>query len=701
MDRRKLLTKTRDAGLGFLMSSQIISKASAKKAWWDTSDLQQPSEADCKYKQPPGKWQMSAEQFVSGENTTLEIRYINGDKPLPPNSYHRLSIEPLSVKSLFHCHPSEGFKIVPYKGNLSKIDFTLGDISGLGANVKISFPKGLKPKESFAIRIGNKTANGDVKAIVNPIPVKDLPAMVFSNLTGENLAKLDMSDRAKMWMAQSGEVSWFTQGWTNHIPKANIVAGPACALRVFGPTLVEANNAFNLRIAVTDKFDSRCEPVYTGSVKIESNDKIQNLPGNLTFERNDNCTKIIKGLKVKQPGTYRVKVMLDSSGKVFESNPIVVKDKVEETIYWGNIHNHNCYSECWGGTMERFYSFAKEISGFDFVSISDHMMKKPDEFGEMGRLFKWKTGRISTPIECWVDTVSTANKYNLPGEFAALVGYEWGGKTPERRGYHMNVYYGDAQVYNINKFFMPGKSEVTDLYDLLKNLDNVMFIPHKHGVYFAYEVIEETVDKEGYPLTPGIEVYSDWGDAFSPYGTYEVDSRFGGIRSRRFMSYQEAIDKGYKLCVIADSDSHTGLPGRRLPGGITRHHDHPQGITAVISKQLSRNDIIRCYKQRKTYGTTGERIYMDVQANAVGMGEHLKVNDRFAITAEIAGTDIIESVSLYDGLKLIETKKPNAKDCSIVFDCSVPDNKERPYFIIAIQKDENRAWSTPIWISPA
>jgi hypothetical protein len=701
MNRREFVNKAGIAGVGIVMTSGLTSKARAQKAWWDNSDINQKTKTDYPYKNPPGEWQMSAEKYVSGSKTTIEIRYVNGPRPLPANSYHRLSVEPLSVKSLFHCHPSEGFKVVPFKGDLPEIDFVVGSVSGLGSILKLSFPKGLRAGESFAVKIGNDDGGGSIEAIVNPIPVENLPAMVFSNLTGTDIADIDIENRAQMWATQPGEVSWFDMGWTDRIPKTTIIADKASAIRLFGPTLVKTGSIFDLRIAVTDQFDSRSEPFYQGTVETEKQNNIKGLPERSIFKAADRSSKLIKGLRISRPGIYRIKARLGSASGVFESNPIVVKDNVANNIYWGNIHNHNCYSECWGGSMDRFYSFAREISGMDFVSISDHMTSMPGKDGERGRLYKWKAGRIATPITAWEDTVKTADKHNKNGRFAALIGYEWGGKNAENRSYHMNVYCDDAKVRNMAKYFTPEKVSAAEMYELLKDNDHVLFIGHKHGVFFAYEDLKTTLDKEGYPITPGIEVYSDWGDAFSPYGTYDVDSLYGGIRSKLFMSYMEAIDKGYKLCVIADSDSHTGLPGRRFAAGLTLHHDHPQGITAVISDKLSRSDIIRGYQKRKTYGTTGERIYLDVSANGAGMGDDLKVDTDFEILAEIAGTDTVESVSLFDGMKLIETVKPGRRDCKLTFKCAKPSEKDRPYFIKVIQKDQNRAWSTPIWVSPA
>ena len=104
------------------------------------------------------------------------------------------------------------------------------------------------------------------------------------------------------------------------------------------------------------------------------------------------------------------------------------------------------------------------------------------------------------------------------------------------------------------------------------------------------------------------------------------------------------------------------------------------------------------YQKKKTYGTTGEHIFLEVKANGVGIGQTLRTDKPFKFEVEVAGTDVIESVTLFDGMKLIEKITPGKRDCKLVFDCPTPSEEERPYFVIVNQKDENRAWSTPIWI---
>jgi hypothetical protein len=65
-----------------------------------------------------------------------------------------------------------------------------------------------------------------------------------------------------------------------------------------------------------------------------------------------------------------------------------------------------------------------------------------------------------------------------------------------------------------------------------------------------------------------------------------------------------------------------------------------------------------------------------------------------------AGTDNIDSVTLYDGMRVVETKKIGGiRDVKTVFKCESPANKQRPYLIEVVQCDGNRAWTTPVWVA--
>jgi hypothetical protein len=645
----------------------------------------------------PGKWTLSPDVLVAGEEVNLQLRYENGNIPLPVGSYHRVLIEPLSIKTFFHCPPSTDLAVVKFKGSLPQVELQPKPVNGVGfREVKMIFPKGLKANESFAIQIGNKQDDGSIKGLVNPISVSNLTFEIYSNLKGDSTGEeIASKGYVNPWnKTEYKELDWQIMGWDDSFPRVDIRGNKASALRVYGPSLIPVNEQFSLKIAVVDNFDNMAVPAFSGKVVLEKVGNVKGLPKRVKFSSRDKCSKIIKNLKITKSGIYRIKAKLDSSNKWVESNPIVVRKNVDTPVYWGNIHNHGQYSECWGTDLDTFFTFARDTSGMDFVAISDHLGSKPCQGCNVSRLLRWRVGKADG-LEAWKDTIKKATEYNDPGKFVTLFGYEWSSMDTG----HNNIYVPEAKLEEMDDYFTDRYTDYGfNMRKMLKDTE-ALFIPHIHADMMPYYTVVDMENSTGKSLTPVIEVYSDWGDAYFPYGQFDQHSKFGGCRNDRTESYLWAIDKGFKLGAIGDSDAHTGLPGNRTTGSTSPSHDHPQGLTAVRTSDYTRRGIMDAYHQRNVYGTTGERIFLEVKALDAIMGDELRADDPFDIHVEIAGTDQIEAVWLYRGLELIEEKKPvNQRDVTLSFKNIVPAEDEYGYVVAAVQKDGNRLYGTPIWV---
>jgi len=650
----------------------------------------------------PGDFSIYPEKIVSGTQISLEIRYVNGDNQLLPGSYFRLLIEPLSVKSLFHCPPSEDFKVIPFDGSMPSVTIEDLGLCGIGfRGIKLAFPEGLDAGASFAVLFGNKQPGGSIIAIVNPVPVKHLTFETYCDLKIDPANDFTSSINKAPWSQRENEFDFCSMGWRDSLPFVDVLAGPPSALRIFAPSLIETGSKFDLRIAVADDFDSRSEPVFEGKIVFQDNNDLENLPGHIDVKKEDRSSIVLKDMKINKAGIYRIAAKLQGSDKYFQSNPVVVRDTVDSPIYWGNIHNHSLYSEDWGDDLDTFFSFAIEISGMDFVGISDHLyympyaneLAKTPAGDDQRRLYRWRYGEISG-LDAWKDTIIKADKYDADPDLVTLIGYEWSALDP----HHYNIYFTDTDLNNLEKYFTPHYSDYS--FTLRKKLakTDALFIPHTHAKDFPYDVFVEIDNESGKPLSPCMEVYSDWGDSFFPQGYFDEHSRFGNMRGSG-KNYLWAIENGFNLAAVADSDSHTGLPGRRVAGGLAPIHDHPQGLTAVCTNDFTRTGIMNAYHKRKTYGTTGERIFLDVTAGDVSMGGKLVTDDKVDIEVTVAGTDAIEKILLFKGTKLIsETSMAPLREGTCEFKGITPTFDEQGYVVAVIQKDENRAYGSPIWL---
>ncbi len=627
--------------------------------------------------EPLGKWEISPDRLVSGTPTRIELRYANGSTQLPPNSYFLFDLEPMSVKALAHTPASTDFQIVSWHGPLPRVEIEKGTLEGVGyfSRMKLKFPDGLEPGASFAMLIGNRTPEGDVMGLVTPIPVHGL-CFNMTAVLGDGGKKID----------------WYKSGWHSSLPRCDIEGGAASALRITAPTLVKTGSKFDLRIAVTVDFDSGCYPAFSGKIDLSAPKPVNDLPAELAFADADKSSKTIPSLSISQPGVYRIVGKLE--GKRFESNPIVVRDKVKTPIYWGFLHSHNWYSELWGDGPRETYRFARDVSGMDFVGLSDHIGTAPNATSRLGRLLPYRLGKDRTSEEAWLDSMDAASEFDNPGTFTALLGYEF---TDESCSHYV-VYWAGLSKTTFSQMwpgFLP--SFQSQLLEPLGAID-ALVIPHVHATYVPYSEWNTGFTKSGYPLTPVFEANSDWGMAFPGFGI--TDPLLGGGATDIAVSFPKVISRGYKVGIVGDSDCHEGLPGRRIQAAAAPGHAiSPQGLTAVPATSLAREGIIAGYRSRATYSTSGEHIFLELDANGSGMGSDVKTDVETALSVQVNGTDSIDRVNLWDGNGIVQTQKfENQRDLQFAFPIPAPQGAETPYFVEVIQKNHHRAWSSPIWI---
>jgi len=243
------------AALLFALTTSLFSGAAyAAEETPDPWDMKQNSGVEGKdealdFLHAPGRWALSPETLVSGTETRVQLNYTQGDAPLPTGAFHRILIEPLSVRTLRFCPPSEDLELLPLDGPLPNVEMVPSPVHGVGfREVRLVFPEGLAAGASFALAIGNRNAEGDVVALVNPIPVHNLTFETYTGLAGGK------------------EYSWLQEGWTDELPRVEIKPGKAEALRLFAPSLIETGHPFDLRFSVVDLYDSRAWPFYEGDV---------------------------------------------------------------------------------------------------------------------------------------------------------------------------------------------------------------------------------------------------------------------------------------------------------------------------------------------------------------------------------------------------------------------------------------------------
>jgi hypothetical protein len=260
----------------------------------------------------------------------------------------------------------------------------------------------------------------------------------------------------------------------------------------------------------------------------------------------------------------------------------------------------------------------------------------------------------------WAELNQITAEFDEPGRFIAFPGYEWSGNTG--LGGDRNVLYrregrpifrsSHALVDDLSDLASDANS-AAELFAALKDEDCVVFA-HIGGRYADIKMAHDI------RLERAVEVHSAW-------GTFE-------------WLIEDALEKGYRVGIVSNSDGHKGRPGASHPGA-TKFGAYG-GLTCMLAPEFSREGFLEALRRRHHYGTTGCRMILDCQADferpaelfdddpllgpsgsrpvrQAMMGDILRSAERevtFRLSARASAP--IERVELRNGLATLETFRP-------------------------------------------
>lgn len=401
-------------------------------------------------------------------------------------------------------------------------------------------------------------------------------------------------------------------------PKINIVGGGLHHLVAIVPTTVRAGEAFEALVKIEDVWGNPAER-FDGELKIVATGApIQGLPPTVRFKRGELAVARLSGLTLVEGG-QESRIVASFGFHKEESNVIRALAGSESKTWWGDIHGQT-RATVGTGTIEEYFTFGRD------VALLDVMCHQANDFqvtaGEWDKL-KAETAR-----------------FNEPGRCVVLLGYEWSGMTPA--GGDRNVVFrgDDGPLHRSSHAEVDDVSDagndcfpVTQLFDKLRGRDDVMLIPHVGGRYADIIGFHEPA------LEKLVEVYSDWG-------------RFEWL-------LHDALTKGYRVGVVANSDGHKGRPGASHPGAST--FGAYGGLTCVLADGLTREAIFDALRARRCYAVSAaQRIHVALAVNGLAMGAEgkLEAGKPVKIEGRVVGTGPIAQIDVYRGLELVKTITP-------------------------------------------
>lgn len=421
-------------------------------------------------------------------------------------------------------------------------------------------------------------------------------------------------------------------------PEIAIVPGGPVRWRADLPTARNLADGFRLCLKGEDRWgnpSNLCNQTFS----LRANLPLDGLPESVSFVTGE-FSVIIEGIKAKQAGDLWIE-MLDEKGQtVATSNPMRISDEAMRLLpYWGDLHGQS--EETIGtNTARDFHLFARDRAFLDAVAHQGNDFQITSEF--------------------WEHLNKLTGEFNEDGRFITFPGYEWSGNTG--LGGDRNVLYlrEGRQIHRSSHALVDDLSDVDtdansaeDLFTAIRDEDCVVFA-HIGG---RYADIKSAHDIR---LERSVEVHSAW-------GTFE-------------WLMEDALEQGYRVGIISNSDGHKGRPGASHPGA-TKFGAYG-GLTCMLADEFSRTGLMDALRRRHHYGTTGCRMILDTQITAdeeaevfdddpnlgpsesqlthtAMMGDIVRYHgSSVTLVIDAHGSAPIERIEIRNGLDTLETYRP-------------------------------------------
>jgi hypothetical protein len=424
-------------------------------------------------------------------------------------------------------------------------------------------------------------------------------------------------------------------------PKIAIVPGPPVRWHALLPTMIRLGEPFRLAIKADDKWGNPSNLIET-ELHLESSVSIEGLPQTVRFQRGQ-FSVVVPDLKAGKTGDLTISVMNAKGDEPCRSNPLRVADAGAELIhFWGDTHGQS--NETLGTNSAReYFEFGRDKAFLDVM-------------GHQGNDFQITGG-------FWKELNNLSAAFDKPGSFVCIPGYEWSANTAVGGDRNVHFRREGETIHRSSHAQIADAADMADepvdahdahrLFEKLRGKDCVV-VAHVGGRYaditYAHDPRLETA----------VEVHSAW-------GTFEWIVR-------------DAFEKNFRVGIVANSDGHKGRPGACYPGAS--FFGSQGGLTCFIAPRLDRDAIFEAMRRRHHYGTTGNRMLLDVavelaedaevfardpafdptvaaRTRRLMMGDIARVkSDAVRLNVDAFGTAPIERIDIFDGLDHLEIVRP-------------------------------------------
>ncbi|MBN2370245.1 MAG: CehA/McbA family metallohydrolase [Vicinamibacteria bacterium] len=401
---------------------------------------------------------------------------------------------------------------------------------------------------------------------------------------GPALARVDRyaEHDERLWLSVDGDGDG-VRALVDDSPRVHIRAARPARLLVTLPTTARPGDAVHLTVAVVDAAGNAFIPV-RGEARL-TGVKGLGLPERIALKSEHDGCRRVAGVAERE-GVYRIESRLrlsERSTLAGTSNPLVVRKGIPP-LRWADLHGHSQISDG-TGTPEDYFRYARDVAALDIAALTDHD--------------HWGMRFLDMRPDLWREIRMTARRFDAPGRFIALAGYEW---TSWLYGHRHVLYFGeDGDVLSA----LDAKSETPALlFEALAGRKALTVAHHSAGgpISTSWRFRPE----------PSIEPVTE---IVSVHGSSEAEDSPGLIYNPVSGNFvRDALSKGFVLGFVGSGDSHDGHPGR------ARLSSPCGGLAAIFSDELTRDGVLSALRKRLAYATNGPRIWLRIWLDGHPMG---------------------------------------------------------------------------------
>ena len=472
---------------------------------------------------------------------------------------------------------------------------------------------------------------------------------------------------APFWISVDGDGDR-VPGILRDSPRIDIRPGPPFQLMLLSESVTRPGEPTRLIVSLLDRVGNRGTN-FEGTVTLQADPPGVTLPGQLVFTLEDGGHKTVE-FTAPDPGVVRIRGMAELPRRNLDavSNPTLVSQQ-SPSIYWGDLHGHSHLSDG-TGEPEDFFEYARDISGLDVVSLTDHD--------------HWGVRFIDQNPDMWARIRELTETYNDPGRFVTILGYEW---TSWIHGHRHVLYFGDDGP--VLSSIDPDYETPTQLWEGLRarELKALTFAHHSAGGPIATDW-SFAPDPEFEPVTEITSVHGCSEASDAPNGIY---------RPLRGNYVRDVLDRGYRFGFIGSGDSHDGHPG------LAHLSSRTSGLAAILAGDLSRQGVLDAMHGRRVYATNGARILLQCALGGERMGASVPApqpGESSAMFLRVIACAPLEYIDLIRNGSVQRIPAEGRLDLSL--EIEVPELEVGDYvYVRAVQEDRFAAWSSPFFIVAA